>query len=46
MRVQIPVTQPPGTYRFRYESTYEPRWNPVRVVEFDTESNQFEVTAN
>jgi hypothetical protein len=45
VRVQIPVTQPPGMYRFRYESTYEPHWNPVRVVEFDTESNQFEVTA-
>ena len=44
VRVQIPESQPPGMYRIRYETSYEPHWNPVRVVTFTVESNQFAVT--
>jgi hypothetical protein len=45
VRLQLPATQPEGEYRIRYETSYKPRWNPVRVVEFAVESNQFTVTA-
>jgi len=46
VRVQIPVTQPPGTYRIRYETSYQPAWNPVRTVRFTVESNMFTVSPN
>ena len=44
VKVQIPVTQPPGTYRVRYEVRYKPAWNPIRVMEIANTSNEFEVT--
>jgi hypothetical protein len=45
VRVQIPVTQPPGRYLIRYETAYKPRNNPVRVVTFNVESNEFNISA-
>jgi len=46
VRVQIPVTQPPGDYRVRYEVRYKPAWNLIRVVEIANTSNEFTITAN
>ena len=43
VKVQIPVAQPPGTYRVRYEVRYKPAFNPLRVVEIANESNEFEI---
>lgn len=44
IKVQIPVTQPPGAYRIRYEVRYKPAFNPVRVVQVENTSNEFEVS--
>lgn len=41
VKIQIPVTTPPGEYSIRYDVTYRP--NPIRVVSFSNESNKFTV---